>query len=126
MNLESVKKVKLSKAFTVLDAVIVAVIVAAIGISVWAIYRKPPTTVTVTAPDYERSFSLDVNAEIDLEHLTVHIESGKVWVTDADCADKICEHTGVISRAGQSIVCLPYGITVTISGESDLHWESGK
>ncbi|MCM1368435.1 MAG: NusG domain II-containing protein [Roseburia sp.] len=126
MNLENVKKVKRSKAFTVLDAVITAMLVVAIGVAAWAIYRKPPRSVVITAPDYERSFPIDIDTEVRLEHLTVHIESGKVWVSDADCADKICENTGSISRAGQSIVCLPHGITVTVSGESDLHWESGK
>ena len=94
MNFDNVKKVKRSKAFTVLDIIIVAVIAVAIGVSAWLIYRKPALTVTVTAPDYARTFSLGEDRTVVLEHITVHIENGKVWVTDADCADKVCERTG--------------------------------
>lgn len=126
MNFENVKKVKRSKAFTALDAILTAVIAVAIGLSIWLIYRTPSKTVTITAPNYERSFPLDVDADIELEHLTVHIKSGKVWVTDADCGDKTCVHTGAISRSGQSIVCLPNGIVISVSGEDDLHWEIGR
>ncbi len=126
MNFDNVKKVKRSKAFTVLDIIIVAVIAVAIGVSAWLIYRKPALTVTVTAPDYARTFSLDEDRTVVLEHITVHIENGKVWVTDADCADKVCERTGVISRGGQSIVCLPHGVVIRIGGESDLQWELGR
>ncbi|MDE6401086.1 MAG: NusG domain II-containing protein [Clostridiales bacterium] len=126
MNLENVKKVKRSKAFTVLDIVLAVVIAAAIGISAWLIYRKPALTVTVTAPNYERVFPLDEDRTVALDHLTVHIENGRVWVSDADCADRVCERTGVISRGGQSIVCLPHGVVVRIGGESDLQWELGR
>ena len=73
-----------------------------------------------------RTFSLDEDRTVVLEHITVHIENGKVWVTDADCADKVCERTGVISRGGQSIVCLPHGVVIRIGGESDLQWELGR
>ncbi len=124
MNFDNVKKVKHSKAFTVFDIIIVAVIAVAIGVSAWLIYRKP--ALTVTAPDYARTFSLDEDRTVVLEHITVHIENGKVWVTDADCADKVCERTGVISRGGQSIVCLPHGVVIRIGGESDLQWELGR
>lgn len=125
MNLEKVKKVKQSKVFTVLDAIFVALIVAVIGLSAWLIYGESKQSVTIVAPDYKRSFPLDRDAVVKLDHLTVHIRSGKVWVTDADCSDKICERTGVISYAGQSIVCLPHGITVTIDGNGDLAWDLG-
>ena len=39
---------------------------------------------------------------------TLHIaaEGGAVSVTDSDCPTRDCVHTGAISRAGQSIVCL--------------------
>lgn len=126
MNFEKVKKVKNSKPFTVLDAVIVAVIaLALVGVIIWLFVREKPSTVIVTAPDFYRELSLDKDAELRLEHLTVHVSNGRVWVTDADCPDKTCEHTGEITRAGQSIVCLPSGVVVSITGISDLQWESG-
>ena len=33
-----------------------------------------------------------------------------------DCRDKICVNTGKISRAGQSIVCLPARVSVAVVG----------
>ena len=125
MNFENIEKLKKSKPFTALDAILLGVIAAAIGVSFWLIYRRPVSTVLISAPSYSRELSITDDAVIRLEHLTVHIESGKVWVTDADCHDKICEHTGVISRAGESIVCLPHGIVISINGQSDLQWVIG-
>jgi len=48
--------------------------------------------------------------------LTVDSADGWVDVTHADCPTKDCMHSGAISRAGQSIVCLPARITVTLVG----------
>ncbi len=126
MNLDAVKKVKHSKPFTVSDAVVTAVLLVAIGVCAWLAYRVPAQTVVITAPGYEQSFPLDRDAEIELEHLTVHIQGGKVWVSDSDCADKTCVLTGKIKSGGQSIVCLPSGVVITIDGSSDIQWELGR
>lgn len=48
--------------------------------------------------------------------LRVVVENSTVRVAQADCPSQDCVHTGVISRAGQSIVCLPARLTVTIEG----------
>ena len=47
---------------------------------------------------------------------TIEISGGSVRMTDADCPDRICVKTGSISRSGQSIVCAPHKIVVTIVG----------
>lgn len=48
--------------------------------------------------------------------LCVEASDGKVTVTQSDCPNQDCVHSGAISRAGQSIVCLPARIAVTLSG----------
>ncbi len=126
MNFENIEKLKKTKPFTVLDIVLTVIFAAAIGVSFWLIYRQPKSTVLITAPDYSRELSISDSTVIELEHLTVHVESGKVWVTGADCPDRICEHTGAISRAGESIVCLPNGIVISIGGKSDVQWVIGR
>ena len=45
----------------------------------------------------------------------LHISGGKVWVTDASCPDKICEHYGRISGDGEVIVCLPNRLIIQIA-----------
>ena len=48
-------------------------------------------------------------------HLSVTTEG--VRVTHADCPDKLCVRMGSIAEAGESIVCVPLGVCVTV-GES--------
>lgn len=44
-----------------------------------------------------------------------------VRVSDSDCPGQDCVHTGAISRAGQSIVCLPAQVVISIvSTSSDV------
>ena len=48
--------------------------------------------------------------------LTVAAENGAVRVSESDCPNQDCVHSGAISRAGQSVVCLPARIAVTLEG----------
>ena len=45
-------------------------------------------------------------------------ETPGVRVTQSDCPTQDCVHTGQISKAGQSIVCLPARIVITLVGTS--------
>lgn len=53
---------------------------------------------------------------------TLVIQDGQADMKDADCPDKLCVHQKAISRDGESIICLPNKIVVTIEGgkESEL------
>ena len=44
------------------------------------------------------------------------IENGYAYMSEADCPDGTCIRTGKISKAGESIVCLPNKISVIIRG----------
>ena len=48
--------------------------------------------------------------------LTVEETDGTVYVASSDCPNQDCVHSGAISRAGQSIVCLPARVAVTLEG----------
>lgn len=50
--------------------------------------------------------------------LRVSTRDGGVAVTDSDCPTQDCVHTGVITRAGQSIVCLPAQVVVHLEGSA--------
>ena len=43
-------------------------------------------------------------------------QTAGVRVVSSDCPTQDCVHTGQISRAGQSIVCLPAHIVITLAG----------
>ena len=47
---------------------------------------------------------------------------GTVKVTDADCPDQLCVRQRSISKNGESIICLPHKLVITIDSpeESDI------
>ena len=47
------------------------------------------------------------------------IANGTVSVTEADCPDLICVHHTPISHAGETIVCLPHRVVVSIVGQTE-------
>ena len=49
-------------------------------------------------------------------HLTILLDRDGVRVAESDCPGQDCVHTGAISRAGQSIVCLPEQVVVQLTG----------
>ena len=49
---------------------------------------------------------------------TLVIKDGTAQVTEANCPDKICVHHPAIQRSGESIICLPHRLTVSIVNDS--------
>jgi hypothetical protein len=47
------------------------------------------------------------------------IQDNAVYMSDADCPDKLCVHTGTIHKTGETIVCLPHRVVVEITGTTD-------
>lgn len=67
-------------------------------------------------------YSLDENGTYPLNGGTniLEIADGEVWLTDADCPDKLCVRQGHIKYSGQCITCLPNKLTVTLEGAEDI------
>lgn len=64
---------------------------------------------------------LDTDAKYDIKKdgkvtNTVVVKNHSVSVTYADCPDKICKNHKSISKSGETIVCLPNKVTVTVEG----------
>ncbi len=58
---------------------------------------------------------------IDGEYpLEVHYDKDGVWIENASCPDKVCEHTGKIEKQGQSIICIPSAVSVEIDGQAQF------
>ena len=47
----------------------------------------------------------------------VKVENGAVSVLEANCPGQACVRHRAISRAGESIICLPHRLVVSVSGE---------
>ncbi len=61
-------------------------------------------------------YELDKNGEYDIGDGSnrLCIENGEVYMSHADCPDKVCVKTGRIKYTGQSIICLPNKVTLTV------------
>lgn len=69
-----------------------------------------------------------ISMEAGMEQQDIHIELGDgryidivadekgAYVKDVICPDKVCQKTGLVSKVGQSIVCLPNKVVVFIDG----------
>ncbi len=60
----------------------------------------------------------DILVESKEGYLSVEISNGKVRVTDSTCKDKLCIKEGEISKVGDTIICLPNRISISIIGEN--------
>ena len=104
--------------------VVLAVVVLAVGTAALAWqgnHQAGPLTAVINVDGVEQ-------APVSLEEAAVHtihangytleivMEQGEIWVASSDCPTQDCVHTGHISRSGQSIVCLPARVIVTIEG----------
>ena len=47
------------------------------------------------------------------------VENGKAYMSYSSCPDHICENTRNVRYVGQTIICLPNRLTVTVVGNSD-------
>lgn len=50
------------------------------------------------------------------------IQNGKAFIEEADCPDGLCVKQKEISRQGESLICLPHRLVVTVEGapENDV------
>lgn len=47
------------------------------------------------------------------------VKGGEAYMSHSNCPDHTCENTGKVKNVGQTIICLPNRLTVTIIGDSD-------
>lgn len=48
----------------------------------------------------------------------ITVQNGEVFVAEADCRDGICVDHKKIKKTGETIVCLPHKLVVTITGDA--------
>ncbi len=110
------------------DKILIIIILAIIGISLFQILKPDKTNkILVIRSDGKVIKQINLNTSKDTEfvvksregHLTVEIKNGKVRVINSTCNDKLCIKEGWISRSGESIVCLPNRISISITGQND-------
>ena len=69
------------------------------------------------------SFPLEEDLEFEIKGYDggtnyLIIENGQAYLKEASCPDHLCVHMGKISKASQSIICLPNRVVIEIKGEN--------
>lgn len=98
------------------------VLASAVGLSFFFL-RGEGNTVSVTVDGVlfgsyplSQDTEVEIRTGIDGENVNLLvIRDGKASVTHASCPDGICAAHHPISRNGESIVCLPHRVAITIS-----------
>jgi hypothetical protein len=106
------------------DRILIAVL-AALALLSWPIAGAWATddAVVITGPGGTTVVPLEVDRTLQVQGdeggVTVAIRAGHVLVTDSDCPDQVCVHTGSIHRPGAVIACVPNGVVVRIGSGGD-------
>ena len=80
-----------------------------------------PRTAVIRCGDVRHELALDEDGLFRFDGIDAEFEvkNGKIRLTEASCPDKICEKTGYIGSSGQSIICIPNKITVSVVGSDE-------
>jgi hypothetical protein len=115
------KRSKLKNDVIFIAALLTVVILAGLGFS-FLRANGDRITVTVNGELYG-VYRLDEDAEVELrtgangEELNyLVIREGRAYIETATCPDGICASHKPIFRVGESIVCLPHRIVITVVG----------
>jgi hypothetical protein len=84
---------------------------------------SPAKTVTIEGPSGSTQVALSAERTLNVEGLggivVVVVHDGHASVRQSSCPDHVCVSSGVISRSGEALACVPNGVTVRIGGERD-------
>jgi len=107
------------------DLLPVALVLVVAGLWLWWQFSAPAGTVAVITDDSgQQTISLSEDDRFTLVgkdglSVTIVVKDGKLSVAQADCPDQLCVHTAPVSKAGDTVACVPAGIAVTVEGDAD-------
>lgn len=105
------------------DFVLAAIIVVA-ALCIWIVpFNENKGEFAQVMVDGQVVSTLDLrggNSSYTFNGVTVCVDEGSVYVNKTNCPDKVCLETGKISRPGQSIVCIPNHVSISIAGEKEI------
>ena len=115
--------------FTRADVLLISVLISTAALFLFIFYLWAADSGEIAAV-YENgvlsgSYRLDRDCVINVYengHITnmIEIKDRSVRVIFADCPDKSCVKQGAVSGVGQSVVCLPNRLFVTVNGKGGI------
>ena len=109
--------------------VILVLVVALVAIVplLWGYFKSSPVNpedslIAVITRDGKKMAEIDLNKVQEPQYIkfedgikvTILAEHGQIRFLEADCPDKICVKTGILTKPGDRAVCLPSKTIVTI------------
>ena len=98
-------------------------LVAAVCAGFFLLTGKEAQEAVVTVDGVYGTYSLAKDQTIEIQDGNrLRIQNGQAKMEWADCPDQLCVHQKAISRTGESIICLPNQVVVSVQGskESEL------
>ncbi len=113
------KSGKLRNDIIFVSALLSVIILAVLGM---LLFRTSGDTVTVTADgkifgEYTLNENRTVEIKTDRGFNLLVIKDGKAFVETASCPDGICSSHKPVSYDGESIICLPNKVVITVQGQ---------
>ena len=92
-----------------------------IGLVVFLTRREGAYVVIEINGKETAKYSLSIDGEYSVNGGTniLVVKDGEAYLTYADCPDKTCVKTGKIKHVGESIICLPNRVAITIKGNTE-------
>ena len=94
-------------------------VVALVALLVIEMTKEDGASVVVRVDGKEvATYSLEIDAQYELNGGTniLCIKNKEAYLVDAKCPDHLCVKQGKISKNGETITCLPYKLTITVTG----------
>ena len=124
------KKEKLFRKNDILFAAAVLVTAVVVYLAVYGIYGSKGINVQVMLDgEVYAEYPLEEDRRVQIKCVQEEgtnmlvIEDGSVSVTEADCPDKLCVKQRCISKDGESIVCLPHKLVITVVGGEEAEYD---
>ncbi len=114
------------KLFSRRELPLLAVLLLLCALGFWLLSRQPVGTVAVVEQNGEEILrqplvQLDAPLELPLEgenhiSLTLVLSSSGAEIAASTCPDQVCVRTGKLTKAGESALCLPAGVSLRLEG----------
>ena len=98
-------------------------IVSLAGVALFFLRGEGDTVIVTVEGEIYGTYPLDRDITVEIrtgyeERNVLVIREGKARVEEATCPDGICAAHKPISREGESIVCLPHRVVITVHAEN--------
>ena len=114
------------------DAIAAVAVLLIAALLIWHPWQgsQAGETVVIVTPEETFEYALSENHTLEIEsrgvHLYIEITDGKAFVRESDCLDGVCIASASISKTGETIICAPAGVSITVKGgDGDVDFVAG-